>query len=581
MRRVNCLAGAFLLFTLFAGVCSPRAQARQRADKSERYYAPIVIMPFQPGALRWTYDWQTAAELLSERISDNLSDNGVEVVAREAAINTAPIPVEQEARIGEERGALFALSGRLENITVKTNRLLGFFRTEVKVHITARLIDVEKRVVAPGIVFDVEGKKTKDGFQFSDQLNNLFNADPAGRSLYLDACKDASNKLVKKLLDMYPERPKPQPFFARWTEEMDGAGADEAAAQKDARLKMLRRVTDALTEAKSREANADLINKEIYGEWERFTEVETVRPGRYKVSVNLSTPIGDDRKNALALTTRLQQMRCLRQLKVVVSVPETHLAPTRLSDPAGETKLREELQTMGFFIVEFARADALQNQLADRLAGNQALDDATLTAIRQKYPADVLVWGEGISQRNEASRVGATAARCSARVEARAVWMADGHVLASSASHAEGEGGSEAIAAKQALTNAGARVAPRLAQNMFTTAYVLAQAGPDGKLVTPVEAGSLILIVTDCGSNDLSLQIEDALSKVAGIESVERAYKNRTVTFTLKGDAKTLKKLSGLLNRDENLKGFQLEVDADEKGTLTCHIKSSGGTKEP
>jgi hypothetical protein len=96
------------------------AQAQQRGDKPERYYAPIVIMPFRPGTLHWTYDWQTAAELLSERISDKLSDNSVEVVAREAPINPGPITEEQEARIGEACGALFALSGRLEDVNVRT-----------------------------------------------------------------------------------------------------------------------------------------------------------------------------------------------------------------------------------------------------------------------------------------------------------------------------------------------------------------------------------------------------------------------------------------------------------------------------
>ena len=579
MKNANRVAGTLLLLALLLGTWMRSAQAQQPADKPEPYHAPIVIMPFQPGALRWTYDWQTAAELLSESISDNLSNNGVEVVAREAAINTVPVPAEQVAIIGEERGAAFALSGRLEDVMINTRRLpLGVTITEVRVHITARLIDVEKRVIIPGIVFDLEGRKTKTGISFGGSLGDMLDNRSSARSLYLDACKDASNKLVKKLLAMYPQRQKPQPFFACWTEEMTGDGADEAAAQKDARMKMLRRVTEALTEAKTREANTDEINKEIYGQWDRFTEAETVSPGRYKVSVNLSRPVGDDLPKALALPALLQQMHYLRQLKVIVSVPETHLAATRLPDPAGETKLREELQAIGFYILDPARADDLQKQLAARLESNYALDDATLNDIRQKYPADMLVWGEGISQRNETSRVGAGDVRCSARVEVRAVWMEDGHVLASGAAHAEGSGGSEAIAAKQALTNAGTRVAPRLAQNIFTTAYVLpAKAGGDPP---PATLGSLVMVVTGCEDNDFAVEVRDALMKIAGIEKAEKtSYKNGTATFTIKGDAKTLENLSSYLSKDDSLKKFQLKVDADEKGTLTCHVKPAGGKK--
>jgi hypothetical protein len=148
---------------------------------------------------------------------------------------------------------------------------------------------------------------------------------------------------------------------------------------------------------------------------------------------------------------------------VMVVIPETHVSPQALADPAGETELIAQLLQAGFQVVDSEYA-VLSRRSED--AAKERFGNATTTAkFAESRGADVLLYGEAISER--ATALGDFVG-CRARVELKAIHTRTEEVLAIDRAVSGATDTSEAVAAKRAIEQAtrdlSVRVIPALVE---------------------------------------------------------------------------------------------------------------------
>ena len=140
--------------------------------------------------------------------------------------------------------------------------------------------------------------------------------------------------------------------------------------------------------------------------------------------------------------------------RIMVIIPERHLQRRRIPDPAAETEVIRKFAENDFWVVDQAQVGEIRYN--DEL--NMALrgDNDTATAIGRQFDAEVLIIGEAFSQRTNSSP--RDLFRCVARVEARAIKVDTGQILATHGLAATASGASEEIASKQSLAEAGGKI---------------------------------------------------------------------------------------------------------------------------
>lgn len=145
---------------------------------------------------------------------------------------------------------------------------------------------------------------------------------------------------------------------------------------------------------------------------------------------------------------------------VMVIIPETHISPQPLVDPAGETEIISLLLKAGFTVIDAGTIPGF-----DRQAGPGRLDASNLAKYAASRGANVLLYGEAISER--ATALGDFVG-CRARMELKAIDTATERVLTIEREVSGSTDTSEAIAAKRAIEQAaryvGVRVIPALAK---------------------------------------------------------------------------------------------------------------------
>jgi hypothetical protein len=118
-----------------------------------------------------------------------------------------------------------------------------------------------------------------------------------------------------------------------------------------------------------------------------------------------------------------------QRLRVRIEIPEIIIGPPPVPDPAAETEMISRFREAGF------------------------------TVVSRNSPADVIILGEGFG--NITGRTGALW-NCRARVEARAVNVADGTIIGAGDAEATARDISQQVGAKAALRNAGGVLADEL-----------------------------------------------------------------------------------------------------------------------
>jgi len=143
--------------------------------------------------------------------------------------------------------------------------------------------------------------------------------------------------------------------------------------------------------------------------------------------------------------------------RVMVIVPETHIQQS-VPDPAGETEMIKHFREAGFNIVD-------SNSIRNREIVKKAKGDIKkVIALGLEYGADIIVIGEAFS--HEVGRGSSGLQVCRARVEAKAIRINNGQIIAADGKHASGQDASSLIAGKKALATAGGQLADYFIQRI-------------------------------------------------------------------------------------------------------------------
>ena len=140
--------------------------------------------------------------------------------------------------------------------------------------------------------------------------------------------------------------------------------------------------------------------------------------------------------------------------RIMVIIPEQHLLRRRIPDPAAETEIIRAFVENDFWVVDQVQVGEIRYN--DELKQAWQGDDAAAASIGRQFDAEVLIIGEAFSQRTGSAPGGLV--RCSARVEARAIRVDTGQILATHGLAATADDVSEEIASKECLAEAGGKL---------------------------------------------------------------------------------------------------------------------------
>ena len=140
--------------------------------------------------------------------------------------------------------------------------------------------------------------------------------------------------------------------------------------------------------------------------------------------------------------------------RIMVIIPEQHLQRRRIPDPAAETAVIRQFVENDFWVVDQSQIEEIRYNDELRLALQG--DDNTAITIGKQFDAEVLIIGEAFSQRANFSSRGLV--ECNARVEARAIRVDTGQILATRGLTATAIDTSEEIASKKSLAEAGQNI---------------------------------------------------------------------------------------------------------------------------
>jgi curli biogenesis system outer membrane secretion channel CsgG len=186
-----------------------------------------------------------------------------------------------------------------------------------------------------------------------------------------------------------------------------------------------------------------------------------------------------------------------RPPKVMVIIPEYHIGQ-RIPDPAAETEINRKFLEAGFQVVDPAMFATINSSVEFKDA---AADPAKAISIGKQFGADIVIYGEGFSQRPgtvNANDAGTQNGQASvrARVEVRAVRTDNATLVATNGLEAGALDNAEMVAAKAALRRAAGLIADYLLDQFCTHDLRFAggsgsgaagKAGPaNGKTVTEI-----------------------------------------------------------------------------------------------
>ncbi|MFC1716162.1 hypothetical protein ACFL6S_20995 [Candidatus Poribacteria bacterium] len=148
--------------------------------------------------------------------------------------------------------------------------------------------------------------------------------------------------------------------------------------------------------------------------------------------------------------------------RIMVIIPEQHLQRRHVPDPAAETEVIRRFVENDFWVVDQVQVGEIRynDELKQALQGN----NDTVAAIGRQFDAEVLVIGEAFSQFTGFAP--GDLVQCIARVEARAIRVDTGQILASHGLTATASGVSEEIASKESLAEAGGKVGDYIAREI-------------------------------------------------------------------------------------------------------------------
>jgi len=204
--------------------------------------------------------------------------------------------------------------------------------------------------------------------------------------------------------------------------------------------------------------NYQLISDQIFSKTEGYIQKyyiqdETATRTLYKIKIEAYVASHKLQNDLAAIGLLISQKH---KPRMMVVIPEQHLARKKVPDPAGETEIIKRLLEKGFKVVDQSQVKKIRynDQVRAALAG----DDKTAAKIGLQYGAEVIIVGEAFSEFATSGGVLGSLISCRARVEARAIRTDTGEIIAADGKHAPGIDISENIAGKKALQDAGGQL---------------------------------------------------------------------------------------------------------------------------
>jgi curli biogenesis system outer membrane secretion channel CsgG/nucleotide-binding universal stress UspA family protein len=260
-------------------------------------------------------------------------------------------------------------------------------------------------------------------------------------------------------------------------------------------------------------------------------------------------------------------MAALRDMTCVVLIPETHITRIRVPDPAAETEITRQLLAAGIKVKDDARLHQLRDEkwVLEALHGNA--DPVHLQELRNNYGADILIVGEGLSERAEKDVLGSNAVICRGRVEVKAIRMDTGAIIAADDDQQAGRDLSEILSAKNALKNAAAAVVPRLIAAMAQNLAHGAASTENGTVTMELEISGL-------ASLSYANQFITELGKLPGVTKVKRgAWKGGVLFGTATVTRDGANDLGLWLEENAAMKKFNLQVQDSSAAKVSARVK--------
>lgn len=307
--------------------------------------------------------------------------------------------------------------------------------------------------------------------------------------------------------------------------------------------------------------NEDILNDSIYsrskGYIRKYLVLEEAAKGKlYRVTVEAhvaTAKLKDDLSAIGLLIARKHKPR------IMVVIPEYHIN-RRIPDPAGETEIIRRLLEKGFKVVDQNQVSKIRynDRVGAAISGNTAL----ATKIGLEHGAEVIIIGEAFSE--YAGRIYDSLESCRARMEARAIRIDTGEILAAGGKHAAGLDITQALAGKKALEKAGHELGD------YLIGQLLAKWSSDVTNITSID-----LVITGLNYKQFLDFKSILLESVRGLEAIhQRSFTNNraVVEVDIRGDAETL---SEEIIR-ANFKDYKVQIAAFSANRLTLAVHYGG-----
>lgn len=256
-----------------------------------------------------------------------------------------------------------------------------------------------------------------------------------------------------------------------------------------------------------------------------------------------------------------------RRWRVIVIVPEQHLAQPRIPDPAVETMLCQQLIDAGYKVIDQDRiADLRYSAVMDRIQAGGPNAAKELTQLRRRFGADILITGEAFSQEVQRRTINTDlgevlSIRCRAAVELKGIRMDTGEKIYADRIHKTGDPEPTVeLSSKACLEAAAEEMAPSMLQKLDRLAFGNTQ--------------QIELKIRNVGSVARANQLEALLMQVPGVRDVNPGdFDANTYTTEISIDKMVLRSFAARLETAPALRKFKMKVQSASGSEITVNCK--------
>jgi curli biogenesis system outer membrane secretion channel CsgG len=268
------------------------------------------------------------------------------------------------------------------------------------------------------------------------------------------------------------------------------------------------------------------------------------------------------------------------QMKIMVVIPEVHISDIFRSSwltsltippeqgnakvipvPSGENEIVSRFLESGFDVVDPDAVKAIRYE--DKTIS--AIGDAKLAAaLGRESGADVIIIGKAFS--GLAGEVSGDLVSCRAMIEARAIEVSTGNIIASKGQEGSGMDAEEFVAAEKALRQAGSELADYFVSQL--------KKGKGAKAPATVQATSVEISLSNVTFGQLK-EFEQAIQGIEGVKKVNRlSFSQNTAKIQVEYSGSSQELADKIFSC--KFTNFQIEITGFSENKLEINIKSGG-----